>query len=79
MVALAAVALALAGASGTFAQEYSCSPRKTCKQIRSCSEAVFRLRQCGDSRRDGDGDGIPCEDLCGKTVSQMNRRLQAGL
>ena len=61
------------------AQGFSCTPRKTCKQMRSCSEAVFHLRECGDRKRDGDGDGIPCEDLCGKTLSQMNRRLEAGL
>jgi hypothetical protein len=29
--------------------------------------------------RDGDNDGIPCENLCGKTLKQMNDRLEAGL
>ena len=61
------------------AQEFSCTPRKTCKQMRSCSEAVYRLRQCGDRERDGDNDGIPCEAICGKTHTEMNRRLDAGL
>lgn len=74
-----AFALFLATAWGACAQDFSCSTHKTCKQMRSCSEAVFHLRQCGDRKRDGDGDGIPCENLCGKTLSQMNRRLQAGL
>lgn len=60
------------------AQEFLCTPRKTCKQMRSCSEAVYRLRQCGDRERDGDNDGIPCESICGKTQAEMKRRLDAG-
>jgi len=77
--ATVALAACLTMTSDVDAQAFSCSPRKTCKQMRSCSEAVYFLRQCGDTRRDGDGDGIPCESLCGKTLSQMNRRLAAGL
>lgn len=77
--ALIAAAVSLGAVRGTNAQDFSCDTHKTCKQMRSCSEAVFHLRQCGDKKRDGDGDGIPCEGLCGKTLSQMNRRLQAGL
>ena len=45
-------------------QQYSCSCSKTCSQINSCEEAYFQLNQCGCSRRDGDGDGVPCETLC---------------
>ena len=52
---------AQAGASSGF----SCSQAKTtCGQMASCSEAEYHLRQCGISRLDGDGDGIPCEALC---------------
>ena len=29
-----------------------------------CAEAVFYFRQCGVKRLDGDGDQIPCEQLC---------------
>ena len=47
------------------AQGFSCSPRKTCGQMRSCEEACFHLTVCGDTARDGDRDGIPCETLCG--------------
>lgn len=43
---------------------YSCNCSKTCKQISSCDEAYFQLKNCGCSVRDGDGDGVPCEDLC---------------
>ncbi|WP_145996734.1 excalibur calcium-binding domain-containing protein [Monaibacterium marinum] len=48
------------------AQTYSCSPRKTCGQMRSCDEACFHLTVCGDRARDGDSDGIPCESICGR-------------
>lgn len=44
----------------------SCDKR-TCKEMVSCDEAKFYLTQCGLSRLDGDGDGIPCEKLCAKT------------
>lgn len=73
-----AASLLLVTATFSAAQEFSCTPRKTCKQMRSCSEAVYRLRQCGDRQRDGDNDGIPCESICGKTHAEMNRRLDAG-
>ncbi|WP_372425518.1 calcium-binding protein [Salinarimonas chemoclinalis] len=37
--------------------------RWTCRSARSCREAVERW--CGGYRRaDGDGDGIPCENVC---------------
>jgi hypothetical protein len=36
---------------------------RTCKQVNSCEEAVELW--CGGYRRaDGDGDGIPCENVC---------------
>jgi Excalibur calcium-binding domain len=44
-------------------QNFSCTGR-TCGQMRSCAEACYALLVCGDTRRDGDGDGIPCESLC---------------
>ena len=44
---------------------FTCS-RKTCGQMRSCAEACHALTVCGDRRRDGDGDGIPCENLCSR-------------
>ena len=28
------------------------------------NHACFKLIQCGQSKRDGDHDGIPCENLC---------------
>lgn len=43
---------------------YSCNCNKTCTQMSSCEEAYFQLNQCGCSRRDGDKDGVPCENIC---------------
>ncbi|MEY4768187.1 MAG: hypothetical protein RL637_826 [Pseudomonadota bacterium] len=45
---------------------YQCDGRQHCSQMRSCEEATFFIRNCPDTKMDGDGDGIPCEDqLCG--------------
>ncbi len=49
----------LAGGTG-----YSCSARKACSQMTSCTEARFQLEQCGNTRLDGNEDGVPCESLC---------------
>lgn len=42
---------------------YSCSTRKDCSQMTSCAEARFQLEQCGNTRLDGNGDGVTCESL----------------
>lgn len=43
--------------------------RKTqCKQMTDCAEAVHYLRACKARQLDRDGDGIPCESLCGGPV-----------
>lgn len=48
------------------AQNWSCDARKTCGKIRSCDEAMWYLENCSwGGRLDGDGDGAPCESLCG--------------
>jgi hypothetical protein len=43
---------------------YVCDCSKTCTQIRSCKEAYYQLEVCRCNKRDGDSDGIPCENLC---------------
>jgi hypothetical protein len=43
---------------------FSCGSKRYCRQMSSCAEAQFYLRQCGLTRLDGDGDGVPCETLC---------------
>lgn len=42
---------------------FSCA-RKTCSQISTCAEAKYQLNTCGNSRLDGDKDGVPCEAIC---------------
>ena len=41
-----------------------CGEKRTCGEMASCAEAELHLSQCGLSRLDGDGDGVPCESLC---------------
>lgn len=45
---------------------------KTCGKMESCAEAVYKLYVCGDTARDSNYDGIPCESLCkGTDVSAI--------
>ena len=48
------------------AEQFSCADRKYCKEMTSCAEAKFHLNECGESRLDRDGDGVPCENVCRK-------------
>jgi len=50
--------------TATESPSYVCDCSKTCTQITTCAEAYYQLNVCGCSVRDGDGDGIPCENLC---------------
>lgn len=43
-----------------------CGTKTRCGQMTSCEEARFYLTQCGVSRLDGDGDGMPCASLCNR-------------
>ena len=44
--------------------EFECGTKRYCKEMSSCEEAMYYLENCGLSRLDGDGDGVPCESLC---------------
>lgn len=48
-----------------------------CPQMSSCAEAHHRFKICGHTKRDADGDGIPCEDLCGKDMVTYQARVKA--
>ena len=50
-----------------------------CGQMTSCAEAHHKLTVCGHTKRDRDGDGIPCEKLCGKTQATYQARVQRQL
>lgn len=46
---------------------YACGGRTRCTQMRSCAEATWVLRNCPNTRMDGDHDGVPCEgQWCGR-------------
>lgn len=44
---------------------FSCSGKRYCREMSSCAEARFYLRQCGVTSLDENSDGEPCEMLCG--------------
>lgn len=46
------------------ASDLRCGAKRYCREMKSCAEARFHLRECGLTRLDFDGDGIPCESLC---------------
>ncbi len=55
---------AVAGDSTTIAGNGNCGQKRYCREMASCDEAIFYLRECGLSALDRDGDGVPCEALC---------------
>ncbi|GAB2680688.1 cold shock domain-containing protein [Aliiglaciecola aliphaticivorans] len=42
-------------------QNFSCDGRQHCSQMTSRAEAEYFLRNCPNTKMDGDRDGIPCE------------------
>ncbi|RMD59230.1 cold-shock protein [Candidatus Parcubacteria bacterium] len=38
---------------------FRCGAKRYCREMSSCVEAMFYLKQCGLRRLDGDGDGTP--------------------
>jgi hypothetical protein len=66
--------------SSSYAQ--SCTQgRPYCKNISSCLDAMYYLEICGLRRLDRDGDGIPCEDVCGQKftpqILDLKQKLKA--
>ena len=43
-------------------QQFRCDGRQYCSQMRSRAEAEFFLRNCPNTKMDGDRDGVPCEN-----------------
>lgn len=41
--------------------QFSCDGRTTCPQMHSCEEAKFFIKNCPNTKMDGNHDGIPCE------------------
>lgn len=48
-------------ADRTSAPAFRCDGRTHCSQMTSCAEARYFLANCPDTKMDGDGDGVPCE------------------
>ena len=42
-------------------QQFQCDGRRYCSQMTSCAEATYFLRNCPNTKMDGNNDGIPCE------------------
>ena len=63
--AFPAFRLPFAGGRHSPGEGPSCSAKRFCSQMANCAEAVYHLRTCGQRGLDGDGDGKPCERLCG--------------
>lgn len=40
---------------------FSCDGRQHCSQMSSYKEALFFIRNCPNTKMDGDNDDIPCE------------------
>jgi len=47
------------------ANSSGCGSKKRCSEMTSCEEARHYLTQCGIKTLDGNGDGVPCDNLCG--------------
>jgi len=43
-------------------QQFECDGRQYCGDMRSRAEAEYFITHCPDTKMDGDGDGIPCEN-----------------
>ena len=46
--------------------QFKCDGRQHCSQMHSYEEAKFFLRNCPNTKMDGDNDGIPCERQFGR-------------
>jgi cold shock CspA family protein len=47
--------------TATSSPNYHCDGREHCSQMTSCAEAKWFIRNCPNTKMDGDNDGIPCE------------------
>ncbi|MBN6074867.1 excalibur calcium-binding domain-containing protein [Aggregatibacter actinomycetemcomitans] len=47
-------------------EQFSCDDgKRVCRDMDSCADAKFHLRECGMHKLDRDRDGVPCESICG--------------
>ncbi len=43
-------------------ENYRCDGRTYCSQMTSCEEATFFIKNCPNTKMDGNSDGVPCEE-----------------
>lgn len=43
------------------ATQFSCDGRTHCSEMSSCAEAKYFLKNCPNTKMDGNNDGVPCE------------------
>ena len=67
----------LLGSANGSARAFDCA-RKYCKRMSSCAEAHHKYSVCNYKSLDRDKDGIPCENLCGDSLTIYKKRLRAG-
>ncbi len=72
-----AVICVACGCAASEARAYDCT-EKYCTRMESCAEAHHHFAVCGEGERDADNDGIPCENVCGKTLEEYQRLRGAG-
>lgn len=48
-------------ASTSSPAQFSCDGRTHCSQMHSCAEATYFIRNCPNTKMDGNEDGVPCE------------------
>jgi hypothetical protein len=77
LVALVAAGIVAALLPASAADLSICGTKRVCGDMTTCAEAVYHNTQCGLSDLDRDGDTIPCETICGKTVATMQARMAA--
>jgi endonuclease YncB( thermonuclease family) len=55
-------------AHGTQGAPHACGKKHYCAQMTSCDEARYYFIQCHVKTLDRNGDGTPCENLCGNAL-----------
>ncbi len=55
---------------------FDCSPTY-CSKMSTCAEAYYKFEVCGHVKRDRNGNGVPCENLCGTSIKTYLARARA--
>jgi Excalibur calcium-binding domain len=75
MIIRRTILLALVILAPSQLQAQTCGTKTYCREMESCTEARYFLKQCGLTRLDGDNDGAPCENLCGDGGNRSPAKL----